>query len=182
MFLYSDLEQELVDKLNAYYAANCKDEDENVLFEARTFPESDNEMKSLVENTYEKPITVICYNESSFIDPSININQVIQDESILIYVVFFNTGFTGNDGMAKQIAATQQSILGYTPAHCSSRIVFKTCKKMDWGNLSVRDTLTIQVNKKILQSENFDTDELGVGENDTIGLSEFKQETVLQRN
>jgi thioredoxin-related protein len=63
MFLYSNLEQELVDKLNAYYALNCKDEQNNVLFEARSFPETDEEMKALAEDAYEKPNIINAINE-----------------------------------------------------------------------------------------------------------------------
>lgn len=180
MFLYSDLEQEIVNKLNAYYTLNCKDEQNNVLFEARTFPETDEEMKALVEDAYRRAITVICYNESVFNEPSININQVIQEETVSLYVVFFNTGFREADGLARQLAFTQKCLLGFTPQHCSDRIVLKTCKKTDWGNLEIRDTLTITTKKRIAQSENFDADDLGVLENDLDGLGAFKKQNVLQ--
>lgn len=111
---YGTLEIELVDLLNAFFVTNGVDH----LFEAIPIPQNQSEQ----ERPFIKGTISVQYFKSDY-QPSLNINQVAQAETVTLRFTFQTTNLRMTDGFYNLLDFTKKCLLGYKPTDAVTRLV-----------------------------------------------------------
>lgn len=110
---YEALEQELVNRLNAYFT----DKGIEAQFGARRMPENDDEYKRVGS----KPFVNVHYADSSFDKPT-STSAIHQTETITISFYVQARQLRGENGAHKLIGHINTCILGYRPQNARTRM------------------------------------------------------------
>lgn len=160
MFDYKALETELAARINAKLLAEGKQN----RFNALAYPDNEGEFANMVKRSGQISQVAVQYIKSKYSD-SLNTNEVLQDEQIVIGAMIFAATMHGNGGITDCKNHVQKYLFGYTPQNCSLRIRMLEFEPVEIENMGMFYRLSMQTTTT--QAQVIDLDET---ENQVYGL------------
>ena len=163
MSFYIDLQDELVDRLNAWFLAKT------LVFKAVSMPETDAEGQDILDTYRDTPIACVTYNDSVYKD-SDNVNHVVQGEVVSVAILLINYLVSSDTGIYEMQSQINQCLLGFNPSNCSKRLMLQKFQKVDWSNFGIYNTIFFNTERPVVQ---YDDEEIILGPH-------FKTLTVIE--
>ena len=144
MSFYEDLQNELKNRLNAWFVAN------SLVFKAITMPDSESGMQELFAKYRDTPLVIVRYNESVFHETD-SVNHVNQDEIVQMTFIIFSNKALGATGTLEAFENLNLCLLGYNPINCSKRLTFSKFVPVDWEGMGIFNTAYMNTERPVIQ-------------------------------